>query len=48
MGHRDVLTLVPTQLIHRKSKYGGGMQSRKLKFGPRGVTRVAVKLFWQI
>ena len=42
-GSRDILEMVPSQIIHRKSKYGGIEGKKyKLKFGPTGVTRVAV------
>ena len=44
-GCRDILAIVPSQIEHRKSKYGGiSKQARKykLRFGPTGVTRVAV------
>ena len=41
LGDNDVLQLVPVQILHRKMKYGG-IPSRRLKFGPKGDTRVAV------
>ena len=43
MGNQDILSIVPVQVLHRKSKYGDRIRKNcKLKFGPRGVTRVAV------
>ena len=44
-GSRDILAIVPSQIEHRKSKYGGigrKLKQYKLQFGPTGVTRVAV------
>ena len=48
-GNRDILELIPSQILHRKCKYGGiekkekkKMKNCKLRFGPTGVTRVAV------
>ena len=41
MGDREVLQIRPIQIMHRKTKYGERIH-RKLHFGPKGTTCVAV------